>query len=596
MPKRLIATLAVLAAVSAAALAAGSGPAARADPTVGPSGSTGAQTCGPICYVTPSGSPDATCSSPTTDPCALATAVADAVSGATIELNAGDYRNISSTISDSGRVLHFVGSGGRASLFGTVGGGALVSLDTPGSSLEDLYVENDDPSGIALSLGLGSGAVTADRVLATAQGQACQFGGGVTLTDSVCSSSGSAPSAPVLETTGSNTLVNDDIWGAGEGSGIKGDGGADTVVNTIISANNGKIGGGADLLASATMTFNVSYSNYLLEEGPSGSTFNNSNNETNTPAQLQSDFQEQPGSPTIGEGANDSRGGSVDLAGNTRQTPTSYYFSYGPTPAVGTQTPTGTLTTTDIGADQLQAQAQAQIVGPSAIGEDSATLVGQVFPDNAGIAHTVMAPVSGLIPGKTYYFELVANGFTSPQQGSFTPGSSNGSSTGGGGSYVYNPGGSGATGGGTYNGGPTARTASISATSAHVSNHAVAIQVSCPGQAICAGNLQLLVSVFFKAKVHGKLRKEQKSVIVANGLYAVPAASTAKATLRLTPNGTKLLASHHGRLAGKLEITPGDGSGTFEQNLALTASVTHQAKPKKHAAKPKKHPAKPKKH
>ena len=588
MRKRLLSTVALLATFAAVLLVAATA-----------QGATVLYSAPP-----PQGSTSGDCATQA-DACTLSDAITTASSGDTIELLPGTYN----TLSDSGKALSFVGSGAQTQIVGNIASGPVVALATGGSSLENLDIQNNDSTGTALSLSPSTGVVSADRVFATGAGQACSFGGDVTFTNSVCSSSNASSTLPVLSTAGANTLRNDDIWGAGEAYGISGEAasgvaGSDTLINTIVSS-----GGGEDLYASsdgtanATMTFHVSYSSFLTElaapapADPSMEIFNTdpTTDQSASPL-LTADFHEKAGSPTVGAGTNDPTNGPLALYGDARQTTTGYAFSYGQTTLLGTSTPAQAITTTDIGADQIQAPPVASVIGAAAIGSDSATLGGKVNPGGAALAHSVIAQVGGLNPGGTYYFELLASnpaGTSTSNQVSFTPGTSNGSSTGGSSGGIYTPGGSTFPGGGSTNynnGGPTAATASVSATSAKVSGHTSVIVINCAGQAICAGNLQAIVTVFFEAKVNGKKRKEQKTVIVANGLYTVAAASSGKATLRLTANGTKLLASHHGKLAGKLEITPSDGSGTFEQNLTFTAPVQHTAKPKK------KSPAKPKKH
>ena len=602
MPKRLISTLLVLAAVATALLAVAT-----------------AQGAATTLYAAPMLQGTGDCSSPA-NACPLTTAVSQAVTGDTIAVLAGlGPYTITATISDSpGVALSFVGSGGQPHLAGDIPGGSIVSLSSAGSSLENLAITNTDqtitptPPSTALSL---SGGVTADRVLATALAQACSFGGGVTFTNSVCTSSGATGEGgvAVLDTTGSNTLRNDDIWGEGEGAGIQGIAssgmaGDDTLVNTIVSADNGSGIGTSDLYAysdgSATMTFNATYSSFLTANAspaphgaPSMETINtDSTDQMNTSAKLASpangDFHEQLASPTIGAGINDFNDVS-DLYGNPRQTTTSYYFSYGTTPAVGTLTSTQSLTTTDIGADQLQALPLAAATGATGIGEDSATLGGQIYPDGAIIAHNVTAPLSGLTPGVTYHFELVATDASGPntsEQLMFTPGSSNGSSSGsggGGGTINNNPGGGG--GGTGPNLGSLGGSVSITATTGKVVARKVAIPVQCTASVNCTGNIHLIAIVMSKVKVNGKARSERKVVAVASGTYAVAAAATGTATLKLPASSVALIVAHKGKLAGLLEITPAGAESTAEQHFTVTAQTKKKAKAKPNPKpKPKK--------
>jgi hypothetical protein len=600
MPKRLFALVALLAAMSAGLLAVGSGPVARADD--GGTGSTGATgptgpagpTCdlsSPICYVSPSGTSADACTSD--DPCDLATAVGAAADSDTIEIGAGSYPN-TPAISDGGKPLDFVGVGGQTSISGNVGG-ALLSLGT-GSSVQNLAVTNN--GGIALSL---SGGASADRVLAAAPDQACQFSG-ATLTNSVCSSTanpsgGGGTNAPVIRTTGQNTLVNDDIWGITAVYGIEGDSGQDTVNNTIVSADNGAVGG-LDIVSlpnGAPMTFNVSYSNYLTEAKLSGSpsTFNNSNNLTTTVPKLANpasgDFHELSGSPTIGAGDPSQPAGPSDLYGDARQTTTSYYFSYVPATAAGTQTQAQSLTTTDIGADEAQGAPSAFAVGATNITADSATLVGEIAPDD-GHETQVTATLSGLTTGQTYYFEVIADSVPSqPPLASFIAGMANSSSSGGG-----NPN---SLPGVTFvpPTGPNLSDlggASITATTGHVKVKKILIPITCGSQTNCSGNIHFIAIVNKKVKVKGKKLSERKVVAVAAGTYSVAGGAAGTATLKLSPGAATLLAAHKGKLPGLLEITPTGALTTAEQHFTLTTKVK-KAK-KKAKAKPKPKPKKKK--
>ncbi|HLW95700.1 MAG TPA: hypothetical protein VKS25_10005 [Solirubrobacteraceae bacterium] len=609
MPKRLIATLALLAAILVGILAAATGqavPAARADTgstgSTGPTGPTGPPpppppSCGPVCWATASPQVNADCSA--ANPCALQTAIDDAQSGDTIEVLVGSY---SGPVSDGGMALKFVGSGGQPEIFGT--GASVVSLQTAGSSLEHIYVDNADPAGTGTALSLSGGA-TADRVIATAAGQACTFGGGVTFTDSVCSST--QPGVAVLQTTGSNTLRNDDIWGAGEQYGVEGTSGggvngSDTVINTIISS-----GGGDDLYASGsfgtTMTITASYSNFAtMANAPGGTIVTDPTDQQKPPALVNpanGQFEEQQTSPTIGAGSDSPSNGSFDLDGNSRETTTAWQFSYGLTTAVGTATPMSpqSFSTTDIGAEQSQAAPSATTTGALAITEDSATLSGTVMPGGSAssFAHSVQAGASGLIEGDTYYFELVAsnpNGSYTSGQGSFTTGTaatggvgSNGPGGGGGG---FAGGGFGFTGfpgsgnnGGTNPGssGPTAGIASVSETSVRASGNIASLTIACNGPTSCSGKLQIDAVLLTNKTVHGKLVQVHKVIVLATGTYSVAANSRAKAKLHLKPLSLSLFKTH-AKLPGFLEITPTNGN-VGEQNLTLTAPLKHtRAKPK----------------
>jgi hypothetical protein len=596
MPKRVISILAVVAALAVALLAVAT--------------AQGAATL----YAAPTAQGTGDCSS-AVNACPLSTAVTTAVSGDTIEVLAGmGPYTITSTISDSpGVALSFVGSGGQPHLVGDLPSTSIVTLSAAGSSLENLSIANSDTSSATSTAISLSGGVTADRVIATSVAQACEFDGGVAFTNSVCTSTGTSGEGgvAVLDTTGSNTLRNDTIWGEGEGAGIQGIArlgsgpGDDTLVNTIISADNGT-GLGSDLYAysdgstGATMTFNATYSNFLSANPspaptgtPSMEAINtDATDQTSTPPQLASpsngDFHEQPGSPTIGAGQNDFNDDS-DLYGNSRQTTTSYYFSYGQSPAVGTRTTSQSLTTTDIGAAQSQSLPLAAATGATSVGEDSATLGGQIYPDGAIIAHPVSAPLSGLTPGATYYFELVANDPSGPstsEQLTFTPGGSNTTITPNGTTPNPNP-----SITPTLPGPLTTLSASISitATTGKVVARKLAIPVHCTASVNCTGSLHLIAIVMSKVRLNGKAKTERKVVAVASGTYAVAAAATGTATLKLTASSVALVASHKGKLAGLLEITPAGAENTVEQHFTVTTKAKKKAK-----AKPKPKPKKKK--
>ncbi|HEY5389772.1 MAG TPA: hypothetical protein VIJ83_04390, partial [Solirubrobacteraceae bacterium] len=204
-------------------------------------------------------------------------------------------------------------------------------------------------------------------------------------------------------------------------------------------------------------------------------------------------------------------------------------------------------------------------------------------PDGAIIAHDVAAPLSGLTPGLTYHFELVASDASGPstsEQLTFTPGGSNNPSTGPGGTpgttpIITNPGGNPGT-----NFGQLGASVSITATTGKVVARKLAIPVHCTATVNCTGSIHLIAIVMRKVKVNGKVRSERKVVAVASGTYSVASAATGTATLKLTASSVALITSHRGKLAALLEITPAGAVSTAEQHYTVTAKAKKKAKHK----------------
>ena len=305
-----------------------------------------------------------------------------------------------------------------------------------GARLVNVYLEGQ---GDVFSL-KGAGASANDVIVkGTTNALACYLGGGNTLTNSLCWAATGAGAAAA--TDGSNTFRNDTLVGGSQAAiqGMARNGpfpiptcnctaATDTLRNVIARSAPG----GHDILASsdgtATMTFDVTFSNYATTfkgQTPSKDFINgDATDQTAAPVFVNAaagNFREKAGSPTIDKGVNAAANGTADFDGDPR-------------------TVNGR---TDMGADEFVPAPTAVTGVATGISKSGATLNGAVNPHtrptsyyfqwgsskayghftatksagNGTIDVPVSAKVSGLAAGKTYYFRLVATSSAGTTQG-----------------------------------------------------------------------------------------------------------------------------------------------------------------------------------
>jgi hypothetical protein len=412
-------------------------------------------------YATPTGT-GSTCTQ--ASPCSLTTAVGSALAGDEVIVGPGSYGSagtpLSATIQSGVADLDVHGvDAGSGSPGATIFSDATygVVLFGSGDTVSDLDVEDSGSSGgAALALGDG-GNVSGERLTARAGASeriACELLLGSTLSDSLCQ--GSDPGGDGLDVSGGNdgpnnvtlrnvTAVDPATGGNGievDSDSLAGRSSALTAINTIAR------GGGFDIeVAENTQPASVmtSHSNYNAahDNVTGGATITDDGTSQTTGDQTMAqlfvnptggDFREGLGAQTIGAGLFDPANGSVDFLGDRR------VFDSG-----------GSCASTDIGADQFQPAATPTLSGPAAIvgGETTATVSGSADPLGgpgsyhfdyapagpggappmsfastpeqcvtlANAAEPAMAALSGLTPGMTYYYRLVASngaGTTTP--------------------------------------------------------------------------------------------------------------------------------------------------------------------------------------
>lgn len=282
-------------------------------------------------YAAPTAQGSGDCSSPA-NACTIYTAVSGASPGDNIYVlaNHGNY-NLASGVNPGSTTLHFHGIDGRPRLLDS-GNDDVLTLNAPSSSADNLYLESLTSNGNAISAHSTSGTVSLNRLFAKS-GQACYFGGGVTLTDSICWGNGTYTGGPALETDCANTLRNDDVWNSAPGGsmgirdwGRDGCNGDDVLINTIVRDTGS---GSSDLYANAaspyTATFYVRHSNFgtTLAAGDTAlDHFNTNNTDQKAFPKLVNpalgNFHELHYSPTANKGITSPANGKVDLDGHPR--------------------------------------------------------------------------------------------------------------------------------------------------------------------------------------------------------------------------------------------------------------------------------------
>lgn len=87
-----------------------------------------------------------------------------------------------------------------------------------------------------------------------------------------------------------------------------------------------------------------------------------------------------------------------------------------------------------------------------------------------------------------------------------------------------------------------------------VSGHRASVKLTCKAGP-CKGTLQLTITVSRRHRVHGRTVTRKVTLVVGSGSYSLKQGASAKATIRLTAQGARLLASaaRHPR-AGKLKL------------------------------------------
>jgi hypothetical protein len=378
-----------------------------------------ANAAGTTFYVSPAGT-GSTCTQPS--PCSLGEALGKAKSGDTVVMagNLGTYATAMSPLTEAvivpdGVTLTGDRSGAMPVLYSADEAVNYAGVKLEGSSAKLDYLDIEySGAGAALK---GSGSV--DRVIAHG---GCFFGiNDTTVTNSVCS----ANYAIFDDVGGSSsvewtvTLRNDTIYGETEALTLISNGPKMTfnITNTIIHS-----GGSTDIFAAQlgvgyvwVNTYNSNYAHEKAEGGahvpPAGSGTNQSAVPLFVDA-AHNNLMEAAGSPTIGAGENNALNGMLDLAGAPREI----------------------ASRTDIGAYEFVYQPVVTVLAPSAVTMTAATVNATINPNGipasyhvdygastaygastptqeltAGlVAQPVALALSGLQPGTTYHYRVVA--------------------------------------------------------------------------------------------------------------------------------------------------------------------------------------------
>jgi hypothetical protein len=207
------------------------------------------------------------------------------------------------------------------------------------------------------------------------------------------------------------------------------------------------------------------------------------------------------------------------------------------------------------------------------------------------------APVSGLAPGTTYHFRLVAENSLGKTQGAdrpFSTSAGGGEPPGGGGETPGGggeaPGGGGETpGGGVLPFKEGAPIVSISGSALKVaSNGAFSLKLSCPGEeASCSGSVTIktLTAVAAGSAHAAKAKKKKARVLtLAKGSFTIAGGKLEALSLHLTATARRLLGKRH-TLRARVTIAarnPQGGTRSTTAVVTLKAATKKKKKKKKH--------------
>ena len=379
-----------------------------------------ANAAGTTFYVSPAGT-GSTCTQPS--PCSLGEALGKAKSGDTVVMagNLGTYATAMSPLTEAvivpdGVTLAGDTSGAMPVLYSADEAVNYAGVKLEGSTAKLDYLDIEySGAGAALK---GSGSV--DRVIAHG---GCFFGfNDTTVTNSVCSAN-----YGIFDDVGGSssvewtvTLRNDTIYGETEALTLISNGPKMTfnITNTIIHSG-GSTDIFADQLGVGYVWVNTYDSNYAHEKAEGGAHVPPAGTGTNQSAvplfvdAAHNNLMEAAGSPTIGAGENNALNGMLDLAGAPREI----------------------ASRTDIGAYEFVYQPVVTVLAPSAVTMTAATVNATINPNGipasyhvdygASTAYGVSTPtqeltaglvaqpvalaLSGLQPGTTYHYRVVAS-------------------------------------------------------------------------------------------------------------------------------------------------------------------------------------------
>jgi hypothetical protein len=365
-------------------------------------------------------------------PCALDTAINGAATGDRVLVpgNLGSYAV--TTALQSPNPIRVVGTNGRP-VVNLTNVGMTLNAGSTAKNLK-LVLQGLTPGDFGLH-GSSTNAVSVDNVIVhqTGDSHACYSAYGK-LTNSVCWANGATgPSGDsIVELDGDNTFRNVTISGAGATGkwvGVDAFGRAPfpaSVTDSFFNVIARGAGSGNDVQAhsadkSHDVTVNIAYSNFAKAKkvGPGAPAHThlktNATDQSAAPQfanALAGDFHQTGGSPTIDKGVNSNSNGSTDFDGDAR--------------IINGRT--------DIGADEFVPAPKAVTGAATALTKKRATLNGVVNPNDRATTYyfqwgsttsyghftavkgagsgtsdvPVSARVSGLAPGTTYHFRLVA--------------------------------------------------------------------------------------------------------------------------------------------------------------------------------------------
>ncbi len=367
---------------------------------------------------------------PQAEPCYLAVPLAAQEPGDTIILESGNYQGppetpMGTTINLLKENVTLEGEPGAPApkIFSNVKGGPAVRMtEAFGTRLANVDIEDSGTEVEGWPTLIAVNEAHFDHVIlrSTTNERAACSGYDITFTDSICAgkdgfyvSTGGAFSPTI-------NLRNSDLYGTETGMLLAGTGKIDltaNAVNTIIRGATTDIST-EPVEAGGAVHLNLEHSNFgLTVPGGAGeTTMSGGGNQSATPVFVNlaaGDFHEAPGSPTIDAGLDSPLNGLTDLAGNPRQ--------------IGAHT--------DIGAYEFLIAPGAETGAASGVAQTAATLNGTVNPNGSATSVTfrygtstaygssitvpspgagataaaVSAALSGLVPGTTYHYELVAS-------------------------------------------------------------------------------------------------------------------------------------------------------------------------------------------
>jgi hypothetical protein len=382
-------------------------------------------------YAAPTPTGSMNCSSPE-NACGIEAAIGSASNGDEVIVEPGGYGTAATPLTSiiesgaTGLNVHGVdATPGPPSARVFTAGAYGIELYGPGSTLSDLDIEDSGSSfGAALLL---EGAV-GERLIVHAgenESRACSLQGTTTLRDSICRADGSGRAISVNAVlSGPNNVTVRNVTAIAGGLGIEAvslSARSTTVnlVNTILR------GGLFDISASqATEPASVSssHSNYQTTRALGGATISDDGSSQTAGDQSLTqlfvepaggDFREALGAQTIDTGADNALNGPVDICGVPRQvglhTDIGAYEWLAPSAVTGAANGVGQTTATLNGlVNPNGVPTTYRFIYGTTVAYGNATMVTSAGSGNS--ASGVSATVSGLAPGTTYHYQLVASG------------------------------------------------------------------------------------------------------------------------------------------------------------------------------------------